>query len=110
MTQREEIQAALAAWRMADRALAAAVDGQIPAIEADIERHRAEYHRLSSAFMVEQIDSLRAAEVRRAKFTPSTNDYHRAAQDTVDIAADIWEASRQSDRDIPGGSRDEAKA
>jgi hypothetical protein len=109
MTHREDIQRVLAAWRAADRALAAAIDGERPAIEAEIERTRAEYHRVSSAFMTEHMDKLREAEGRRAALTPSTPAYHQAARDTVEIAADIWETGRQSDRDIPGGSRAEAK-
>jgi hypothetical protein len=101
VSQREAIQAALAAWRDAERRLFAAVDGEAAAIAAEVDRHRDEYRHLSSDFMSERLQRLNEAEHRRASSTPSTPPFHQAARDTQEIAADIWEAGRQGDLDTP---------
>ena len=101
MTHREAIQTALAAWRAADRALADAIDGEAADLEREAEKQRDAYHRLSSDFMSERLDSLKDAEHRRSSATPSTPPFHQAARETQEIAADIWESGRQSDRDTP---------
>jgi hypothetical protein len=101
VSQREAIQTALTAWRDAERRLAEVVDGERPAIQAEVVLHRDEYQRLSSNSMLVNIERLRDAEHRRSSATPSTPPFHQAARDTQEIAADIWEAGRQSDRDTP---------
>lgn len=101
MSRREAIEAALAAWRDAERRLARAVDGDRAAIERQVDRHRSDFQQLSADHMVERIGSLREAENRRANATPSTLPFHEAARDTQAIASDIWEAARRSDEDTP---------
>ena len=101
MARREEIEAALAAWRAAERRLAAAKDGQVDQLRDDVARHRDDFQRLSADHMVESIAKLHEAEGRRANATPSTLPFHVAARDTQEIASDIWEAARSSDEDTP---------
>jgi hypothetical protein len=48
MSRRAAIQAALSAWRYADWRLAKASDGDRDALAREVERHRAEFQRLSS--------------------------------------------------------------
>src|SRR5690242_12897441 len=99
-TRRQEIEAALAAWRDAERRFVAA-DGDRDAIQAEVERHRARFQRLSGEHMADRMDALKEAEVRRSSATPSTAPYHRAARDEQSIADEIWENARQSDADTP---------
>jgi hypothetical protein len=101
--RRKAVEAALAAWRDAERKLAAGADGHTDAIKAEIERHKAEFQRLSAEHMIDRLDALSKAERRRAGATPSTDPYHEAAKDEKRIAAEIWEHARASDEDIPGG-------
>jgi hypothetical protein len=101
LSRREEIEAALAAWRDAERRLAEAGDGNRAAIERQVNRHRSDFQQLSADHMVERIGRLREAEDRRANATPSTLPFHEAARDTQEIASDIWEAARSSDEDTP---------
>ena len=101
MARREAIENALAAWRNAERRLAAAVDGEADALRQETERHRDEFQRLSAQHMVEWIAKLHEAEARRANSTPSTLPFHVAARDTQEIASEIWEAARSSDEDTP---------
>jgi hypothetical protein len=101
LSRREAIEAALAAWRDADRRLANAVDGDRAAIERQVDRHRFDFQQLSTDHMVERIGSLREVEHRRVNATPSTLPFHEAARDTQEIASDIWEAARSSDEDTP---------
>lgn len=101
MSRREAIEAALAAWREAERRLASAGDGERTRCTREVERHRADFQQLSADHMVEQIGKLREAENRRANATPSTLPFHEAARETQEIASDIWEAARASDEDTP---------
>jgi hypothetical protein len=101
MSRREAINDALTAWRHAERELAEHTDGDRPRIEADIERFRSEYHRLTSDNMLDNLDKLHDADRRRALATPSTPPFHQAVRDTADIAADIWEEARRGDLDTP---------
>ncbi len=101
MSRREAIEAALAAWRDAERRLAGAADADRTAIRRQVESHRSDFQQLSADHMVERIGSLREAEGRRANATPSTLPFHEAARDTQEIASDIWEAARRSDEDTP---------
>ena len=100
MNRRQAIEAALAGWRDAERRLAGA-NGDTQAVQAEIERHRTEFQRLSAEHMVERIDALQDAERRRSTATPSTHPFHQAAQDEKSIAAEIWEGARESDEDTP---------
>lgn len=101
MARREAIEAALAAWRKAERRQARAVDGERAAYTREVEIHRAEFQRLSAEHMIEWIAKLQEAESRRAHSTPSTLPFHEAARDTQEIASEIWEAARSSDEDTP---------
>jgi hypothetical protein len=102
VTRRQAVEAALAAWREADRKLAAGANGDTDRIKADIERHKREFQRLSTEHMIERLDALADAEQRRRSATPSTKPFHDAAQDEKRIAAEIWEHARASDEDVPG--------
>jgi hypothetical protein len=101
MARRQAIEAALDAWREADRRLARAVDGKADELTREVALHRDEFQRLSAEHMVQWMDKLREAEARRAHATPSTLPFHQAARDTQEIAAEIWEAARSSDEDTP---------
>ena len=101
MARREAIEAALAAWRDAERRQAKAVDGDRERLTAVVERERTEFQRLSAEHMVEWIAKLQEAEGRRAHSTPSTPKFHEAARDAEAIAAEIWETARESDEDTP---------
>ena len=101
VARREAIEAALSAWRTAERSLAAAYDGEADALRDEVDRHRDEFQRLSAQHMVEWIGKLHEAEERRAHATPSTLPFHVAARDTQEIASEIWEAARSSDEDTP---------
>ncbi len=101
MTRREAVEAALAEWRAAERRQAEAVDGQREALTREVERHRANFQRLSADHMIEWIGKLQEAESRRAHATPSTPPFHEAARDAEAIAAEIWDTARSSDEDTP---------
>jgi hypothetical protein len=96
-----EIEDALAAWRDAERRLGNAVDGDREALQAEVERHRDTFQRLSVAYMEERIDALHEAEARRRSAAPSTDPFHEAARDEKEIAADIFETARVSDEQTP---------
>ena len=102
LNRRQAIEAALAAWREAERKLGAGADGDTDAIKAEIERRKDEFHHLSAQHMIERLDALADAERRRASATPSTKPFHDAAKDEQSIAAEIWEHARASDEDVPG--------
>ena len=101
MARREAIEAALAAWRAAERRLAEATDGEADTLRDEVARHRDDFQRQSADQMVESLGKLHEAEDRRASATPSTLPFHQAARDTQEIASDIWEAARSSDEDTP---------
>lgn len=101
MARRESIEAALAAWRAAERRVAAGDDAGSDQSRDEVARHRDEFQRLSADHMVEWIGKLHEAEGRRANATPSTLPFHLAARDTQEIASEIWEAARSSDEDTP---------
>ena len=100
MTRRQAIETALAKWRASERKLAGA-NGDTNVVQAEVDSHRDEYRRLSTDDMIERLDDLKDAELRRASATPSTEPFHRAAQDEKVIANGIWESARQSDEDTP---------
>ncbi len=101
MARREAIEAALHAWRDAERRHAQATDGDGEALERAVEIHRSAFQRLSAEHMIQWIAKLQEAEGRRANATPSTPKFHQAARDTEEIAAEIWESARESDEDTP---------
>lgn len=101
MERRRSVEAALAAWRDAERRLSRAIDGDIEGLNREVAVHRDEYQRLCVANMNEWMARLDEAEGRRANATPSTKPFHEAARDTQEIAAAIWEAARSSDEDTP---------
>ena len=110
MAQREEIEAALAAWREAERRQSQAVDGDRERLTAEVERHRADFQRLSADHMLERIEKLKEAEERRAHATPSTPPFHEAARDAEAIAMEIWATARESDEDTPQTAANQATA
>lgn len=97
----QTIEKALAAWREAERRVDNATNGDRDALQAEVERHRDEFQRLSAALMEERIDALHEAETRRRMAVPSTPPFHEAARDEKAIAAEIWNSARQSDEDTP---------
>ena len=101
MARRQAIEAALSAWRDAERRLGGAVDGKSDALSREVAAHRDEFKRLSAEHMVQWIEKLHEAESRRSRATPSTPPFHQAARDTQEIASEIWEAARSSDEDTP---------
>jgi hypothetical protein len=101
LARRQAIEAALHAWRDAERRLITTTDGERAAMQAEVDRHRNEFQLLSAEHMVEWIAKLREAEARRSLAVPSTLPFHIAARDTQEIASEIWEAARSSDEDTP---------
>ena len=101
MERRRSVEAALAAWRDAERRLSRATDGDSEGLTREVALHRDEYQRLSAANMNEWMARLDEAVGRRANATPSTVPFHEAARDAQEIAAQIWEAARSSDEDTP---------
>ena len=99
-----EIEEALASWRDAQRRLDNAMDGDREALEAEVERGRTEFHRLSAEHMMKQIDALHDAEARRKAASPSSDPFHEAAREEMEIAAEIWNSARVSDEEIPAAS------
>jgi antirestriction protein len=100
VSRREILQEALREWRRAERELFESGDGD-DRLEANVAHLRGEYQRLYTEGMVENIERLHEADDRRSRAVPSTLDFHAAARDTEDIAADIWEQARRGDRDTP---------
>ena len=101
MERRQRVEAALAAWRDAERRLSQVGDADTEGLTREVTIHRDEYQRLCAANMNEWMARLDEAEGRRANATPSTPPFHEAARDTQEIAAEIWEAARSSDEDTP---------
>ena len=101
MARTSAIEAALAAWRDAERRLAAALNGEADGLRHEVARNRDEYQRLSTENMVHWVDRLVDAEDRRSHATPSTLPFHEASRDTQVIGAEIREAARSSDEDTP---------
>jgi len=104
---RGQIEQALAAWRDAVRRLDAAQDGDREALVAEVDEHRRNFQQLSSEYMMERIDALKEAELRRKAETPSTPAFHQAADDEMEIAAEIWGTTLYSAVDAPHTSPNE---
>ena len=101
MANRATIEAALEAWRDAERRQALAVVGQREALDREVDDRRAEFQQISSDHMVEQIAMLQEAEGRRRRAVPSTPPFHEAARDTEVIATEIWASAHSNDVDTP---------
>jgi hypothetical protein len=98
---RNEIEAALVAWREAIRRVEGATDGDRDALQAEADRAGAEFQRISANHMMRQIDALHDAEDRRKSEVPSTPPFHEAAREEKRIAAEIWDTARASDEEAP---------
>jgi len=77
INRQQAIEAALAGWRAAERKVAGA-NGDTEAVQAEIERHRGEFQRLSAEHMIDRIDapqgcgaSTRIRDSLYASFSPS---------------------------------------
>jgi hypothetical protein len=97
---RQEIERALARWREAERALADA-DGDAKQLQAEVDRARVAFQELSAEHMAQQIDSLKAAEQRRASAPASSAPYHEAAREETKIARELWQDARLADGGTP---------
>jgi hypothetical protein len=100
VSRREALHETLRLWRTAERELFESGDGN-DVLEANVARLRAEYQRIYTENMIENMARLTEADGRRSSATPSTRAFHVATRDTEDIAADIWEQARRGDRDTP---------
>ena len=100
VSRRELLHEALRDWRTAERELVESGDGD-DRLEANVARLRGVYQHLYTEGMVENMERLHEADTRRSRAVPSTFEFHEAARDTEDIAADIWEQARRGDRDTP---------
>jgi hypothetical protein len=100
----EQVDAALDAWRDAEGRLKQSINGDWPRLKAEAELQRRQFEKLSADYMMERIDALRRAEERRSTLQASTDEYHAAAKEELQIASDIWEAATIHDRDIPDHS------
>src|SRR3954447_15433125 len=98
---RTEIEAALEEWRVAQRRLDHSSNGDRDSLQAAVDVAREKFQELSADHMLERIDALQDAEERRQQATASTPDYHEAAREETEIAADIWDAARRNDQDTP---------
>jgi hypothetical protein len=98
---RGEVEAALDEWRAAQRRLEHSTNGDRDALEAAVNAARDKFQQLSADHMLERIDALQDAEERRQRATASTPDYHQAAREETEIAADIWESAARNDQDTP---------
>ena len=105
VSRREALQEALSVWRSADRELAASGASRQD-LQLKVDSLRDNYQRLYTEGMVDNLDRLQNADLRRSRSTPSTPAFHEATRDTQEIAADIWEQARRGDRDTTNGSGD----
>jgi hypothetical protein len=101
VTIRRQIEAALAAWRDAERRLAESADGHDEELRAEVARHRERFHTLSGTYMAGRIELLKDAEQRRRKSVASTPAFHDAAREEKELAAEIWDEARRSDEETP---------
>jgi hypothetical protein len=104
---REQIEQALAAWRDAVRRLDGSQDGEREALIAEVEEHRQRFQQLSADYMTDRIDALKEAERRRKAEMPSSPAFHQAAEEELEIAADIWGTTLQSAVETPHTSPNE---
>lgn len=94
----KDIEAALLAWRAAERRIEEANGNLTPEMEQQLRDAKAHYQDIATAHMTERIDALRAAEQRRAAAEPSSPPFHEAAAEEKSIASEIWSDADQVDR------------
>jgi hypothetical protein len=95
----KDIEAALAAWRAAERRVEEADGNLTPGMIQELADARATYQEIASAHMAERIDALHAAESRRSAADPSSDLFHQAVAEEKAIANEIWSEADQIDRD-----------
>jgi hypothetical protein len=93
----KDIEAALAAWRAAERRLADADGNATPEMERELVEAKWHYQELAAGHMTDRIDALHAAERRRAGAIPSSDAFHATAAEEKSIAGDIWAVGDQID-------------
>ena len=101
MAGRQEIEAALSAWREAQRRLDEADGHHTEDMEREVEATRGAYQQIAADHMADRLDDLKEAESRRATSTPSSEPYHEAVREEQSIAADIWREAREMDTSSP---------
>jgi hypothetical protein len=95
----KDIEAALAAWRAAERRIAEADGNLTPGMIQELAEARATYQEIATTHMTERIDALHAAERRRSAAEPSSDSFHEATAEEKAIANEIWSEADQIDRD-----------
>jgi hypothetical protein len=93
----KDIEAALVAWRVAERRIEEADGNATPEMHQELSVAKSRYQEIATAHMTERIDALHDAERRRAAAEPSTNSFHEAAAEDKAIAREIWSESDQMD-------------
>src|SRR4051794_10371999 len=99
--RRRDVTDALQQWREAQKRLDETTDGDRTAIEGEVDRARHRYQRASGKDMVTLLDEIHEAEMRRQAAEPSSREFHRAAQDEMALATQVWDAARMSDEEVP---------
>jgi hypothetical protein len=100
-----DIEAALAAWRAAERRVAEADGNLTPEMARELVEAKWRYQEFATAHMTARIDALHAVEARRAAALPSTDPFHEAAAEDKAIARYIWAEADEIDR----GAREAAE-
>jgi hypothetical protein len=95
----KDIEAALAAWRAAERRVAEADGNLTPGMIQDLADARATYQEIASAHMTERIDALYAVEGRRSMAEASSDQFREAVAEQKAIANEIWSEADQIDRE-----------
>ena len=101
MAGRQEIEAALSAWREAQRRVDEADGHHTDEMEREVEATRTAYQQVAADQMAERLDDLKEVESRRAAATPSSEPYHGAAREEQSIATEIWREAREMDTSSP---------
>jgi hypothetical protein len=78
MARRHLIQSALAAWRDAEQRLELEAGVEADALRREVDRHRAEFQRLSAQQVPERMDELKEADYRRATLAATRLVYKAA--------------------------------
>jgi hypothetical protein len=94
----KDIEAALAAWRAAERRVAEADGNLTPGLIQELADARATYQEIATAHITERIDALHDAERRRSAAEPYSDPFHEAAAHQKAIADQIWSEAAQIDR------------
>ncbi len=102
---RQEIEEALALWREAERRRDNATDGNRAELDAEIAQHRERFQQLTGQYMIERIDAFKEAEARRSTSVPSSEPFHEAARDEIEIASEIWDSAQAINNDTPASDK-----